>query len=200
MIAAMIGLALVGLTVAGQETASGPASRPAATQPATSESQAVRENGVDFQVVTPAVWELCEGTPIPLSLKITNRTDHALQFNLLDTVTIHIKDVTGNELLNVQGVRLQSFMPEPLLVEKSQSNTINRTARLTLEGNSFRLSGPDGAGGEWYCENVKAGKHTVSIVYESTQASAGWIGKVTTKELAVEIANKPVAATRPAVK
>jgi hypothetical protein len=164
------------------------------------ESQAVRENGVSFQIIAPAVLVLEEGASVPLALKVTNHTDQTLQFNLLDTVAVHIKDAAGNELLDVHGVRLQSFLPKPLLVDKDQSGNVNRIAKWERTDKGFRLTGSDGAGGEWYFDGLAAGKYTVSIAYENTQGSAGWIGKVTTKELAVEIVGKTAATTQSAAK
>ncbi len=161
-------------------------------------SQPVQVNGVEFQVVAQRVWTLNDGTSIPLALKITNRTDKALQFNLFDTVSVIFKDASGKQL-KIDGGRDRSAMPAPLLVEKGQSGTIDRTAKLERKDKGYRLTGPDGAGGIWWFDDLKAGTYSVSIGYENTQALAGWVGKVVTKELAVEIVEK-AATTQPAAK
>lgn len=172
------------------------------------QSPPVQAGDADFQIVAPAVWVRLKETAIPLALKITNRADKARQFNLYDTVTICIKDANGHEL-PLGGGRRETLQPRPLLVEKDQSGTIDREAQLKQQDKAFRLTGSDGAGGVWWFDGLKAGKYTVSIAYESTQAAADnlvkngkaddgpfWIGKVVTKELAIEIVDEPVG-TRP---
>lgn len=191
-----------------------PASKPAASQPTNSprDSQPVQVNGVDFQIVARTVWVLPDGnavTSIPLALKITNHSDKALQFDLCDTVSVHVRDASGKELniLVRLADQLKDQLIRPLLVDKGQSVTIDRTAKLKLEGKAYDLSGPDGAGGVWSFVDLKPGRCTVSFAYESTQAAADilkktlplgndpfWIGKVTTKDLAVEILDRPVNA------
>lgn len=189
-----------------------PASGPAASQPTTSprESEPVQQNGVDFQVVTQRVWVLDGGTPVPLALKITNRTDKALQFNHYDAVIVHIKDAAGKEL-EMSRWRRAIATGKPLLVETDQSGTIAPTATLKRTDRGFGLHGSDGAGGGWLIDGFKAGTYSISIAYANTQEAADrlkktipvgddpfWIGKVTTKELTVEVVEKPVATTQPA--
>ncbi len=169
----------------------------------------VQEGGVDFQIVTPAVWLLDEGASIPLALKITNRTDKALQFNLLHTVTVRMKDAAGKEL-RIDSGRKATTVPAPLLVGKGQSGSIGRGGVFKATDTGFRLTGLEETGGFWYFEGLKPGKYTVSIAYASPQAVVAafiknntvgndpfWIGEIVTKWLTVEILEKPVGTTQP---
>lgn len=198
-------LALAGLAVAGEAATPAPATGVQTVLKSPTESQPVRVSGVDFQVITPAVWVLDEGAFVPLSLKITNHADKTLEFNLLDTVTIRIKDAAGKEL-SIYAARKASTIPPPLLIAKEESATIGRTGRLRPTDQGFRLTGSEEAGGFWYFDGLKPGKYTVSITYEDTQAAVDelkkfskvgaesfWVGTVTTKELTVELTAKPVA-------
>ncbi len=202
---------LVGVTIlvmAYAAWAEAPATQPS-TQRATGdikESEAVRVNGLDFQIVAPVVWMMPvekEETPIPLVLKVTNHTDKAVTLNLFDTITISMKDAAGKEL-RIDGGRDGTTPCPPLIVEKGQNGTVDRSAKLQpLDGKlgQFRLIGSDGAGGIWYFDGLKPGKYTISMAYENTKAgpedAPNWVGKATTKELTVEITDKS-AASQPA--
>lgn len=176
------------------------------TQPALKETDPVRVNGLDFQLVASVVWvtpaEKHE-TTIPLKLKVTNQTDKAVQLDLFDTLNIQMKDAEGTELRMV-ATRDRSFRPNPLTVDKGQIGTIDRTAKLQPLDEKLgqvRLVGSDGAGGIWYFDGLKPGKHTVRITYQNAEAGTKdvpiWVGKATTNELTVEIADTQAPNTPP---
>lgn len=206
-----IGIILAGINYA---RAAGPATQPT-TQPALQESAAVRVNGLDFQIVTPAVWvppAPKKVTTIPLQLKVTNHTGKPVQLDLFDKLMIQMHDASGKEV-PIDGGRNGTCPCPPLIIAKEQSGTVDRTAKLKPSSNhpgSFRLIGSDGAGGIWYFDGLAAGKYTIRMTYENdpeaphhaTAQAAGadappvWVGKAVTKDLAVEIAD-PKSAHQP---
>jgi hypothetical protein len=49
--------------------------------------------------------------------------------------------------------------------------SVDRSAKLEPVGNSadtFQLIGPDGAGGAWWFEGLKAGKYTLAIAFDDS--------------------------------
>ena len=70
-----------------------PCSQPAL--PTTQASEPVRVNGVEFQLVAATLWPVptdSNPTTLPLALKLTNHTGKAMQVNVFDTITVHLKD------------------------------------------------------------------------------------------------------------
>jgi hypothetical protein len=211
------------LLIQGFAWADAPATQ-SATQPALKETEAVRVNGLDFQVVTPEVWltpaEKKE-TTIPLKLKITNQTGNAvgLVLNLFDTINISLKDSAGNVM--PIGDRRNATSPcPPMLLAQNQSDIVDRTAQLQPMADKpgqFCLTGSDGAGGVWSCNGLKPGRYTLSMTYDKTQSgpkvrrevpvgtglgveekdTSDWVGKATTKELTIEITDKPPVSSKP---
>ena len=169
---------------------------PAATQPALKESEAVQVNGLDFQLVAQVVWVTPaekQETTVPLKLKVTNQTDKAVTLNFVDTLTVELKDADGKALRIEGGLRDHAFDRPLVTVDKGQSFTEDRTARLQPLVNKpgqFRLIGPDGVGSHWYFDGLKPGKYTLCIGYENKNAT-NWVGKATTEELAIEVTDKP---------
>ncbi len=176
------------------------------------ETEPVQVGGVDFQVVTPVVWVLGEGSSVPLRLKITNRTDKTLQFDRLDTVDIHIMDASGKNLQIFAG-RKASVVPSPLVIAKGHSGVIGRTGTLKRSDKGFRLAGTEEAGGFWYFDGLAPGEYTVGITYESAQAAVDdlkksikvaddpfWTGQVVTKGQSVEIMGKAAPEAKSAAK
>lgn len=180
------------------------------------ESQPVRQGGADFQVVAPAMWIAPDGNEaivIRLALKITNHTEQALQFDLCDTVSVHMRDAAGKELSTQVRRDDRTAIPNPLLVGKDQSGGVDRIAKLKRTDTGFSLTGWDGAGRWWWLDGLGAGRYTVSFTYQSTRTAADrlkatipvgadpfWIGQAVTSELAIEIVDKPSATTQPATK
>jgi len=180
----------------------------ATAQPAVTETEPVRVNGLDFQLVAPTVWgvlgEKQEAT-IPLMLKVTNQTGDGVALNLNDTIDLTLKDADGKEL-PIDIKRLRTGICPPLLVEKGKSCIVDRTAKLQPvvdKPGQFRLVGSDGIGGVWQFEALKPGKYTLCMTYDSDRANfrakdvAYWVGKATTKELGVEITDKNPLSSKP---
>ena len=99
----------------------------------------------------------------------------------------------------------------PLLVDRDQSGTVDRTAKLehlSEKQGQLRLIGSDGIGGFWYIDGLKKGKHTIRILYKNNKTAQDigtpeadgriWSGKATTRELTIEITdNAPASASSP---
>ena len=136
-----------------------------------------------------------------------------MQFNVFDTVKVVLQDAKGNEL-QCMAERDKTFIPEPLILEPRESQTVYRNAILewSEDRKSLRLSGSDGTGGHWHFDGLKPGKYTVHFVVENNddllksvldrlakhvidpKEAPFWMGKATTKEMAVELVETPEKA------
>jgi hypothetical protein len=157
----------IGAEIGGEECKS---AEPASVE--TAETKARRVESVDFQLVGSGKWVVSPGKAIsvPLALKVTNHTDKDLQLNLFDTIEIRCKDAAGKELEYFHE-RRRSVPPNPVVVAKGGSVSVDRSAKLEPVGNSadtFQLIGPDGAGGAWWFEGLKAGKYTLAIAFDDS--------------------------------
>ncbi|MFI5380219.1 MAG: M56 family metallopeptidase, partial [Tepidisphaerales bacterium] len=210
--------------LAAGERAPTPLTRPVVAQP-------VKENGLEFQTVAQAEWPIpAPGgkTEIQLGLKVTypvlkSAKQVPQQINLFDTVRLVLEDSAGRSLPWSYG-RDRSTIPDPLIIAPGQTKTIARNATLQWmsTGEGLRLLGRDEAGSLWWFDGLKPGKYTLAFELENTPESTQiavnrpfrmnfvdpkdapfWMGKVATREAAVElaaIAAGPTAppATRPA--
>jgi len=177
-------------------------------------SEAVKENNAEFQTVARPKWlipAIGARSDVQIGLKATNRTGKWMQVNVFDTVQVVLEDPHGTQLQCVRE-RDATSIPEPLVLEPRESRTIFRNATLewSQDGKFLRLIGPDGAGGNWHFDDLKASKYTVHFVYENNEErlkpalnrtprhfidpkeAPFLMGKLTTKDLAVEA----VAATK----
>ncbi len=186
--------------VAGQERVKKIEMKGAATQPGVKESEAVRVNGLDFQIVAPMIWIIPaekQATAIPLALKVTNHTEKDVRLSLMDTIDINLKDAAGN-YVGRSGARDDTKSPAPLLIGKGQSASVTENAKLVHAGGkpgTVSLTYQDDTGTVWYYDDLRPGKYTLSASYanEGLDKDAGpplWVGKATTKELAIEISDR----------
>lgn len=166
------------------------------------ESEPVRVNGVDLQAVADARWRMPEHgaeREADLGLRVTNRTDKPLPFNLFDTVWVRMNNAAG-KALQMDGGRNGTRRLPPLLVEVGKSQTVSRKAKLVWGNDraSLRLIGYDGTGGVWYFDALGPGKYTIRFDCENTQeapvpqpgeapAPPYWIGQATTQPVTIEI-------------
>jgi len=181
---------------------------------ALAESEAVRKNGVDFQVVVTPKWATPtdqNGTPVSLSLKVTNHSTGDLQLNIFDTINIQMKDAAGTPL-TYRYARDGTRNPTPVLVRKDASALIDYSAKLlpvAAKDGPFRLIGYDKSGGEWCFDHLKSGKYTINMNYDDARFGDShavvptpapdakdvpfWHGQCATKEVAIEIADEHAA-------
>ncbi len=205
-----------GLLIARLAAADGPS----ATTPkeATQASKAVRVGGLDFQVVAATRWLVpprekvklgIPTTTISLALRVTNHNDRAANLWLPGCVHVCLKDAAGKELPVFGGADGRAASPPPVLIAPDKSADISRDGRLHRERDSDALVfwGADEDGFFWEFHNLKPGRYSVEIRYENTRdeirlgnkspITVLWVGKATTKPLAVEIVDQPAAANGP---
>ncbi len=178
-------------------------------------SEALKENGAEFTALTKTRWAVpAPGaeSEVHLGLKVSNVGGRWMQINTFDTVQVVLEDSLGKELSCIHA-RDATRVPEPLVLQAREGRTLYRNAvlRWPQDGKGLRLSGPDGAGGEWRFDDVKPGKYTVRLVYTSNEEALKpvldrpaqhainpkeapfWTGKVTTRGLVVEVVEGLVA-------
>jgi hypothetical protein len=174
---------------------------PPATQPALKETEPVRANGLDFQLIAPVVWVTPaddKGTPIPLALRVTNRGDTDVHLCVSWALKIALKDAAGKEPHFSGGVDDQD-RSQTRTIAKGQSVTLDRhfqLRRASDKDGTFRLKGQFGLE-FWEFMGLKPGKYTLSMTYSLGSSDKSlWEGEATTKELSIEIITQP-ATTQP---
>ena len=211
----VIAVSLIAMMLVVRGTTADPAAP--ATRPAALELQLtkpVRENGADFEALAQVKWAvppLGGKTTIEMGLKVTNRTEKLMQINVFDTVQIYMEDLQGLPL-NCVKMRDATFIPSPLLLKSGESQVISRNATLTWidDAKGLRLSGPDGAGGNWHIDIPQPGKYPLRFTHANNEdrlksvlarpakrtidpkEAPFWMGKVTTPEMTVEVVEVPV--------
>jgi hypothetical protein len=177
-------------------------------------SDAVTENKAEFQTIAQPNWAMPRAgapTKVQVGLRVTNPGPLGMRLAINDTIRVVIKDADGKELA-VRAARDASFIPTPLLLGAKTSQSVLRDCTLErTAGDTCKLTGPDGGGGLWWVDGLKAGKYAVRIdctVDDKTvgraRATKGvpdpkafpfWTGHAVTKEVTVEI-GAAVAAAR----
>ena len=138
------------------------------------ESQPAEVNGLEFQVIGPRRWLLpadAAGTAVPLSLKITNRTDKTVRISLFDTIRLHLKGAGGKNI-PMEGARDATAIPTPLLLDGHRSTATDIKGTLAPDDKHpglFRLSGTDKTGFVWWFDGLKPGRYLLSVTYENTE-------------------------------
>jgi RNA polymerase sigma factor (sigma-70 family) len=166
-----------------------------------------RVKQVDFQAtaeakcLTPAPGGQ---EPLDLSLRLTNRSDRPLLFNLSDTLWPVLRSADGTSFKR-DGGRWGTSPAPPVLVGPGKGAMVVGRAHLEWlpDGKSLRLVYPDGSGGGWYFDGLVPGKYLLSFAYENSEETLAtflrarptkleegqsfWTGKVTTNEVEFEI-------------
>ena len=149
-------------------------------------------NAADFEVTGTRIWSApAPGaeTTIDLGLRITNRSNRAVRFNRLDTVSMTLSDPDG-AVLRMDGGRNAPRAAETVsnLLAPGESLVIERSAKLLWlpDGSALRLIGSDGFGGVWYFDGLRRTTWEFRIAYENLRAQIGsrtsvWTGKAVTR-------------------
>ena len=176
-------------------------------------SEGDKQNEAEFQTVTRPQWILpVRGakSEVQIGLKVTNRSQQSMRMSVFDTAHVVLEDSQGI-YLSCKMSRYYTVIPDPLLLQPGESRTIYRNATLewASDGKSLRLFGSDGAGGTWHFDDLKPNRYKVHFDYEVNDERMKpvldriaksvtdpmhppfWMGKVTSKELAVEIVEAP---------
>lgn len=154
-------------------------------------SKPVRVGDADFEVVANAFW----GRPADIygvyeaniGLRISNRSDKDLTFDLGDTLRVSLKLAEGSEL--VTGPIPKRFLPKPLKVAAAKSETVTLPTQLfhTRIG-EVCLGLKSDMGWNWLTRDILPGKYLLCLTFEQTnQGNDAWRGKVQTEALEIEI-------------
>jgi len=151
----------------------------------------VSAGGADFEVVAGRVWhrpaEIYDEAGADIGLRITNRGDKELTFNLTDTLKVGLKSADGKEL--VQAVVHKSFLSDkPVRVAAGKSETV------TLPPSYFTRASPQcvldstvvlvGIGSPMTSSPASTPEPPLR---NQQKDKACWLGKVQTETVEIEV-------------
>src|SRR5262249_26646385 len=136
-------------------------------------SDAVRVADVDFQVICDAkCWIPPQDKKqfVDLGLRLTNRGEKTLLFNLYDTLKLGLKTADGTPI-KYEWMRLRTAIPRPIVLGKGETRTVYIDAQLRWRGEApvLQLGGTDPTGGFWHFDKLAAGKYLLHVEYENTE-------------------------------
>jgi hypothetical protein len=139
-----------------------------------------------------------------MGLRLTNRGEKTLLFNLDDTVKLGLKTADGTPVKSVV-VPIRAVL-RPVVLGKGETKTVYVHAKLwwTREKTpALHLVGTNLTGGAWQIGKLASGKYLLHVEYENTekkqadfvkrsefQPEAGqvfWVNKATTADVAIEV-------------
>lgn len=170
-------------------------------------SEPKNAEGLDFQVViekkvpipTPKTTEYFE-----VGLRLTNRTDKLVAFNLFDTLVPVLASADG-KTYKLTGGRDGTKPPKPLSIAPGKTETVTRRGMLAWfpKPDILSVNIPDGAGGGLGFEGLKPGRYRLRFKVENTQkhlddflrfhpvkdldAKSFWVGNANTNEVEFEL-------------
>src|SRR5262249_49428843 len=137
-------------------------------------------------------------------LRLTNRGEKTLLFNLFDTLKLGLKSADGTPI-KYEWVRLRTAVPRPVVLGKGETTTVYIDAQLRWRGETpaLQLGGVDPTGGFWHFDKLAAGKYLLHVEYENTEKTQAdflkfgkfvtrrplvfWLGKAITPDVAFEV-------------
>jgi hypothetical protein len=131
---------------------------------------------------TPARGDISE---VRITIRITNRSDVAMRFRLLDVLDISMVDPAGR-VLPMDGGR-DGIKPDPPVSEPIRPGDtlmLERPAQLHwTSATNLRLTGDDPFGGIWYIDGLQGGGHRLTVRYRNKDSRPSrdapvWIGDV----------------------
>ena len=185
---AALSVLVIGLVV---PLASGQGQEEKSQERFTLRSKPVRVNDVDFEVMATNVWsrppEVYGVAGTNIGLRISNRSDRDLTFDLGDALRIGLKSDKDKEL--VSGPVLKQFFPKPIKVAAGKTETLKLPAHLFHTRVREICLGLDrGAGYYWLTRDVAPGKYRLSLSYESKEKNNdAWQGKMQTESIEIEV-------------
>jgi hypothetical protein len=154
-------------------------------------SKPVRVNGVDFEVVARSIWlrpaEVYGVAGTNIGLRLSNKSDKDVTFDLADTLRIGLKSADNKEL--VSGAVPKRFVAKPIKVAAGKSETVRLPAHLFHTRVRLVCLGLDtGVGYEWLTQDIPPGKYRLCLYYENNQKGDDiWHGKVQTESLEIQV-------------
>lgn len=183
----MFGLAIV--------RAEQPPTNDRAPQPTKQFSKPVHASGVDFEVATEPFWQrpakIYGVGHAQIELRISNRSDQDLTFELGDHLHVSLRGTNDTEL--VLCAVPKKFLPQTLKVAAGKSETVALATELVhTRIGQVCLALRSDSGWNWLTDDLLAGKYSLKLAYENKQqANAAWLGKMQTESLEVEIQDAP---------
>lgn len=162
-----------------------------AIEPFRQRSKPVRASDAEFEVVAKAIWErpteIYGADEVLIGLRISNRSDQDLTFDLGNALRISLKPINGPEL--VADPVPKQFLPKPLKVAAGKSETITLPAHLFhTRTREICLGLESDMGWSWLTHDVKPGKYRLCLSFENMrEGNDAWLGKVQTEALDVEV-------------
>lgn len=164
--------------------APGPASAEMAKDLSVMSSTPVCVGGVDFEISAEATWERpaeIYGTFDPgIHLRITNRTDRDLTFDMGGTLRVSLKLAEGSEL--VEGFIPERHFPKPVNVAAGNSENITLPIRLRhtrIRHVCLGAESSEVAGTNWLTGDLRPGQYRLSLSLEnSRKGHDAWIDKM----------------------
>jgi hypothetical protein len=197
-----LGGASLGVGLLAHQAPVAPVPRPQGNPPAAldrgkgrKESKAVTVEGVAFQAYVQGPFVAPppgESRPVELGLRITNSTDGALTFALMDKVWLVLETEDGR-VLRMIGGRDKTRAYPPVSIAAGQSYDVPRAGRLeTLELRAgLRLAGTDPSGFAWRFDGLRPGTYVLSVRYEGENAGKCWPGKAVTEGVEFALVEGP---------
>lgn len=154
-------------------------------------SKPVHVGGVEFEVVAEVDWKrptkVYGVAQAKIGLRITNRSDKDLTFDLGDALLVSLKSGDASDL--VSGPVPRRFLPKPLKVGAGKSETVTLPTHLfhTRIGHVC-LGLESDVGWNWLTGDVLPGKYRLCLSYENKQkGDDAWVGKMQTHTLEIEV-------------
>lgn len=156
-------------------------------------SKSVRVGGVDFEVAAEPTWtrpaEVYGVFDPAIVLRVSNRTDKDLEFDMGGTLRVSLKAADGPEL--VKGPVPDRHYTKPVKVAAGKSETIALPIRLGHTRTRHVCLGVESrnvAGTNWLTGDVRPGKYCLYLSLENTRKGDDtWIGKMQTETLEIEV-------------
>lgn len=140
------------------------------------QNNTVEKNGVRFEILVPeSTWVIPANkpdasTPVPLGLRMTNKTQKPIRFPRFDPLIVLGIDVVGEDALALEqkgGRDVLILTPEQRvcrLAQPEQSLNYNVKANLYWYDDNLVFGSPEG----WYYEGLKPGNYRIRFKYSIT--------------------------------
>lgn len=157
-----------------------------ASRPSKENSKPVRAEGVDFEVAAEGVWkrpaQVYEKFEPGIDLRISNRTDKALTFELADTLRVSLKAADGREL--VMSAIPKRHFPKPFNVAAGNSETIALPIEFVytrIDDVCLGAAASHAPGTNWLSNDIPPGEYQLCLSFENDdKGDDAWVGKMRT--------------------
>lgn len=156
-------------------------------------SNPVRAEGVDFEVAAETVWnrpaEVYGKFNPGIALRISNRTDKDLMFDLGGSLRISLRRACSYELVGNQIG--EQYFPEPVKVAAGKSETISLPVQLVhtrIHEVCVGVKSDLVSSTNWLTRDIPPGKYRLCLSLENTSnGEDAWMGMMRTETLDIEV-------------